>query len=58
VNVGYFRLNNPPPIEKFETHDLRRTVATMIAVTSAPSDRSAYVTNNDPTGILHLSPAI
>jgi integrase len=31
MNVGHLLLNNPPPINKFGTHDLRRTVATMMA---------------------------
>jgi hypothetical protein len=31
MNLGHFLLDNPYPIEKFGTHDLRRTVATQMA---------------------------
>lgn len=31
MHLGHFLLNHPPPLEKFGTHDLRRTVASQMA---------------------------
>jgi integrase len=31
MHLAHFLMNHRPPIEKFGTHDLRRTVATMMA---------------------------
>jgi integrase len=52
ARVGHFLLTrrNKSPIEKFNTHDLRRTVATMLAEMGQPLDLVATVIGHDSGG--------
>jgi integrase len=52
MHVGHFLLNHRPPIDKFGTHDLRRTVATQMAESlGIPLETIARVIGHEAGGV-------